>query len=139
MAACLGCACTPIAESLEKCKCGAKPLLGTDLKYKLDKLKSHDGDWYNAIMGGHEWHILSSDMDKEQPEAARIISLSLNKKNQIAMATEHMKIMRTLVKLCDPDPKTLEVPYDRVRGQLLKLFGSVIDDPGFFLHSKLCV
>ena len=49
----------------------------------MNKLKNADQYWYNAIQGGTEWEILSSDMDKEEPDAARIISLSLNKKNKL--------------------------------------------------------
>ena len=36
-------------------------------------------------------------------------------RNAIAMRTAHMEIMRTLVKLCDLDPETLMVPFDRVK------------------------
>ena len=75
-------------------------------------------------------------MEKEEPRAAHIISMALSNRNAIAMRTAHLEIMRTLVKLCDPDPQTLSMPSDKLRGPLLKLFGAVIDDPGFFLHSK---
>ena len=44
------------------------------------KLKKADQDWYNAIVIGTEWEILSSDMDKEEPHAAHVIALALNKK-----------------------------------------------------------
>ena len=119
-----GCVRSPQALKLEDCKCSAKPLLDGDMMYSMAKLKHVDSAWYNSIMGGHEWQILSSDMDKEEPRAARIISMALSNRNAIAMRTAHMEIMRTLVKLCDPDPKTLMVPFDRGREHLLKLFGS---------------
>ena len=51
----------------------------------MNKLKKADPEWYNAIVGGTEWEILSSDMDKEEPNAAQIIAIALNKKSQVAM------------------------------------------------------
>ena len=101
------------------------------MMYSMAKLKNADSAWYSSIMGGREWQILSSDMEKEEPRAAHIISMALSNRNAIAMRTAHTEIMRTLVKLCDPDPKTLMVPYDRVRDQLLQLFGSTIHEPGY--------
>ena len=55
-------------------------------------------------MGGTEWEILSSDMDKEDPDAAHTIAFALNNKNKVALATGHLEIMRTLKSLCKPDP-----------------------------------
>ena len=127
-----GCACETPAISLEKCSCKAKPLLDDDCKYSLNKLKKADPDWYNAIQGGTEWEILSSDMDTEAPDAAHIISLALNNKNKVAFATGHLEILRTLKQLCTPDPVTLACPYDRVRTALLKRFGPEINDVGFY-------
>ena len=115
-----GCVCSPQALKLEDCKCSAKPLLDGDMMYSMAKLKNVDSAWYNSIMGGHEWQILSSDMEKEEPMAGHIISMALSNRNAIAMRTAHMEIMRTLVKLCNPDPQTLEVPFDRVKQQLFK-------------------
>ena len=117
---------------LEKCCCNAKPLLDDDCKYSMNYLKKADPDWYNAISGGTEWEILSSDMDTETPDAAHIISLALNNKNKVAFATGHLEILRTLKQLCTPDPVTLACPYDRVRTALLKRFGPEINDPCFY-------
>ena len=127
-----GCACDPPARSLEYCKCKAKPILDDTCKYSRNKLKKADPEWYNAIVGGSEWAILSSAMDIEEPNAAHIIALALNKKNQVAMATGHLEMLRTLKSLCNPDPQTLEVPYDRVRAAMVKSFGSTADDAAYY-------
>ena len=84
-------------------------------------LKNADRDWYNGIVGGTEWEILSSDMDTEEPSAAHIIASALNSKNKFALVTGHLEIVRTLRSLCTPDPHTLECPYDSVRWLLLSL------------------
>ena len=91
-----GCACDPVASSLEFCKCKAKPILDDRCRYSMQKLNKADQDWYNAIVGGIEWEILSSDMDKEEPDAAHIIALALNNRNSIAVATGHLEVLRTL-------------------------------------------
>ena len=68
-----GCVCSPEALKLEDCKCSAKPLLDGDMMYSMANLKNVDPAWYNSIMFGREWQILSSDMEKEEPSAAHII------------------------------------------------------------------
>ena len=78
-----GCACDPPPKSLDGCKCKAKPILDDALNYNMNKLKREDLEWYNAIVGGTEWEILSSDMDKEEPNAAHIIAIALNKKTNL--------------------------------------------------------
>ena len=77
-----GCACEKIPSSLEGCNCKAKPILDDTLKYSMNKLKKADPEWYKAIVGGTEWEILSSDMDKEEPHAAHILAIALNKKTK---------------------------------------------------------
>ena len=61
--------------------------------------------------------LLRSQMDVEGPEAAMIISVSLNKKNEASMKTSHTDIMSTLVGLCAPSPNDVEgkVPIEPVR------------------------
>ena len=59
------------------CTCYNKPWLKSDGRYNIELLKDFDKDWYNAIMGGIVWEILSCDMDKKKPEAAHIIALAL--------------------------------------------------------------
>ena len=73
-----GCACDPPTKRLEDCKCKVKPILDDTCRYDMSKVKKADQDWYNAIVGGTEWEILSSDMDREEPNAAHIIALALN-------------------------------------------------------------
>ena len=82
-----GCACDPPPKTFEECKCKAKPILNDTFKYDMSKVKKADQDWYNAIVGGTDWEILSSDMDKEEPNAAHIIALALNNKNRVAFRT----------------------------------------------------
>ena len=99
-----GCACDHRPRSLDRCECKAKPILDDALRYSMKKLNMEDPEWYNAIVSGTEWEILSSDMDKEEPNAAQIIAIALNKKKQGAMSIGHLEILRTLKSLCNPDP-----------------------------------
>ena len=104
-----GCTCDPPARSLDSCGCKAKSILvetGETLRYCSNKLKKADPEWFSNIVGGTEWEILSSDMDKEDPNAAHTIALAFNNKNKVALATGHLEIMRTLKSLCKPDPQT---------------------------------
>ena len=81
-----GCSCEPVATTLDKCNCYAKPILeekGGRLVYSITKLRNVDQDWHTAIAGGCEWEILSSDMDIEEPNAAHIIALALNTKTRL--------------------------------------------------------
>ena len=137
-----GCACDPPATCLEQCTCNAKPILeekGGKLRYSMNKLKKADSDWYTAIVGGTEWEILSRDMDKEEPGAAHTIAVSLNRKNSVAPSTTHLEIMRTLQGLCKPEPKTMEVPWDRVKAKMIKTFGPAARDDAYFAAYQLIV
>ena len=121
-----GCACEKIPLSLDGCNCKAKPILDDTLKYSMDKLKKEDPEWYNAILCGTEWDILSSAMDKEEPTAAHIIAIALNQTNKVAMSIGQVEILRTLKSLCNPDPRNMEVPYHLVEAQMVKSFGSTV-------------
>ena len=57
----------------------------------MNKLKKADQDWYNAIVIGTEWEIISSDMDKEEPHAAHVIALALNKKTELHLELDMWK------------------------------------------------
>lgn len=130
-----GCACDPPAPSLEKCSCKAKPLLmdiGGQLVYDLDKLLQADKEWFTNLMAGCEWEVLSSKMDIEEPTAAHIIALALNSSNQIALETGHLEIMRTLMFLCNPDPHTLEVSWDKVRSAMYPSIGKSVDGSAYY-------
>ena len=71
-------------------------------------------------------------MDTEEPGAALIISIALNKKNEAAMQTGHTEVMKTLVGLCKPDPRNgLTVPFEPVRDKMIELYGSFVDHPDF--------
>ena len=134
----LGCACDT-HQTAEKCTCKAKPLLDDNGNYSLEKLRSRDSDWYTDIMGGIEWEILDCRIDIEDPDAAHIISVALNRKNSSALVTGHLEIMRTLVALCEPDPKKcFAVPFEPVKKKLFALFGSVVDLRGFVKHTSWC-
>ena len=71
---------------------------------------------------GMLWECLSSQMDVEEPEAAMIISVALNKKNDASMKTSHTEIMNTLVGLCAPSPNDVEgkVPFEPVREHMIE-------------------
>ena len=82
------------------CECGSQPILDNNRNYSLEKLRAHDDEWAQGCYSGLEWEVLSWKMDVEEPEAALIISIALNKKNEVAMKTGHLEIMSTLVRLC---------------------------------------
>ena len=106
-----GCNCEPRTVSLAYCTCHAKPILeehGGRLVYSMSKLREVDKDWHIGIVGGREWEVLSSDMDIEEPEAAGIIALALS--NRAGLVQGHLEMMMTLKSLCQPDPRTLEIP-----------------------------
>ena len=105
----------------------------------MNKLKKADPDWYTAIVSGTEWEILSRDTDKEEPRAAHTIALALNRKNSAALCTTHMEMLRTLKGLCKPDPRTMEVPWDRVKAQMIKTFGPAARDDAKFAAYQLIV
>ena len=124
-----GCSCDPVATTLDNCNCCAKPILeenGSRLVYSITKLRTVDPEWYNAIVGGCEWEILSSDMDTEEPEAALTIALALNTKNKIAQAAGHLEMMRTMKGLIKPDPHTLDMPWATVKASMVKAFGNAV-------------
>ncbi|CAK0895420.1 unnamed protein product, partial [Prorocentrum cordatum] len=119
-----------------KCDCKFSILLDEKGNYNLEKVRAHDGKWGSQCEGGLEWEILSWGMDEEEPEAALVISIALNKKNETAMKTGHLEILSTLVGLCKPDPHGC-VPFEPVRGKLIDLYGAEIDHPDFLRLFKL--
>ena len=135
-----GCNCAPRAFSLADCTCHAKPILeedGARLVYSMSKLREVDKDWRSAILGGRKWEVLSSDMDIEEPEAAGIIALALS--NKAALATGHLEMMMTLKSLCRPDPRTLEIPWGKVKAAMLKTCGPFALDDACHNAFKLMV
>ena len=98
--------------------------------YSLGKLRVHDEQWAQDCFRGLEWEILSWRMDVEEPEAALIISIALNKKNEVAMKTGHLEIWSTLVALCKPSADG-SVPFEPVRDKLIDLYGAAVDHPDF--------
>ena len=69
-----------------------------------ERLRAHDEGWAQDCFSGLDWEVLSHKMDEEQPDAALIISIALNKRNEVAMKTGHLEIMSTLQSLCTRDP-----------------------------------
>ena len=112
------------------CECGSQPILDHNGNYSLEKLRVHDDEWAQACFRGLEWEVLSWKMDMEEPGAAQIISIALNKKNEVAMKTGHLEIMSTLVGLCVPSPNG-SVPFEPVRDKLIDLYGAAADHPDF--------
>ena len=121
-----------------KCDCKYSPLLDDQGNYTLERVRAHDGDWGRQCEGGLEWEVLSWKLDAEEPEAALVISIALNKKNEAAMKTGHLEIMSTLVGLCKPDPRGC-VPFEPVRDKLIDLYGTEIDHPDFLHLFKVVV
>ena len=67
-----------------ECKCLNKLILDKNGFYSMDLLKAHDTDWHELITVGLKWEMLSHKMDIEDPEAALVISVALNKKTKQA-------------------------------------------------------
>ena len=134
-----GCECvSTVVEgtNIEKkeCRCANKPILKENGRYSMELVRKYDGDWGSLCERGIVWEMLSHRMDVEEPEAALLISIALNKKNESAMKTSHTEIMNTLVGLCKPSPDDLEgkVPFDPVREKMVELYGANVDHPDFF-------
>ena len=128
-----GCEC----DDPTKCGgCGSSSILEKTGNYSVDKLETYDSTWAKECYSGLEWEVLSWKMDVEEPEAALVISIALNKKNEAAMKTGHLEIMSTLVRLCTPDARG-DVPFEPVRDKLVELYGSAVDHPDFLDAFKM--
>lgn len=104
----------------------------------MEKLRVHDDEWAQACFRGLEWEVLSWKMDIEEPGAAQVISIALNKKNEVSMKTGHLEIMSTLVSLCQPKPDH-SVPFEPVRDKLIDLYGAAVDHPDFLHAFRLVI
>ena len=95
----------------------------------MEKLKTHDLYWWEAVQNGLEYEILSYKMDIEDPEAAGIITVALTKGNETAMQTGHLEIMKAMQSLCTPDPKTgtVDVPWPPVLDKLKLKYGAKVE------------
>ena len=101
------------------------------------KLKEEDQDWYNAIVGGTEWEILSSDMDEEEPKAAHIIALALDNKNKRAFSIGQVEILKALKSLCNPNPGTFRAQYDSIQAWMANGLGHDADDDRYYYAFRL--
>ena len=142
-----GCECPDPSESSKQksavaekqpCTCKNKPILDDLGNYSMDKLKAHDPEWAQSCHAGVEWEVLSWKMDVEEPEAALLISIALNKTNEASMKTSHTEIMATLVALCKPDPRGI-VQFDPVRDKLVELYGGAAEHPDYTHAFKLVI
>ena len=129
-----GCEC----HEQKACDCGSQAILDENGNYSLGKLRVHDEQWAQDCFRGLEWEILSWKMDVEEPEAAQIISVALNKKNEVAMKTGHLEIWSTLVALCKPSADG-SVPFEPVRDKLIDLYGAAVDHPDFVHAFRLVI
>ena len=106
-------------------------------KYSLSQLVKYDTAWFELCSHGIKWEILSWVMDVEEPEAALVISIALNKKNEAAMKTNGLEIWNTLVGLCKPHPTTGAIPYEPIRDKLIDLYGSAAGTPNLLSMFRL--
>ena len=121
----------------EECTCKACPILDADGNYSLALLQAHDRPWHDLCLTGMAWEVLSWKIDVEEPEAALVISIALNKKNEAAMKTGGLEVWNTLVGLCKPDPSTGVYPYEPIRDKMIELYGSAADSPHFLSMFRL--
>ena len=119
------------AKKRKICSCKNKPIVDEDGNYCMQMLQNHDPDWHRDCLTGVEFEELAYTMDEEEPTAAEMICISLNKKNETAMKTGHLEIMSTLAAHCTPDPRSGAVPYQPVLDQLITRYGSQVDHPDF--------
>ena len=122
-----GCEC-PMQET---CKCNLRVICDDQGMFNLALVKAKHEEWGDLCEKGITWEMLSPDMDVEEPEAALVISIALNKKNEASMKTAHTEIMTTLVSLCKPSPGSREVPFEPVRERMVELYGAAVDHPDF--------
>ena len=122
-----GCECPMQAP----CNCNLRVICDEQGMFNLALVKAKDEEWGELCEKGITWEMLSADMDVEEPEAALIISIALNKKNEASMKTAHTEIMKTLVSLCKPSPGSCEVPFEPIRGRMVELYGPAVDHPDF--------
>ena len=120
-----GCEC---AAGSQKCECKASKILDPLGCYSVLKVAAHDEAWCRDCHSGLQWELLSWKMDEEDPGAALVISIALNKKNEAAMKTGHTEIWNTLVSLCKPSPGGY-VKFEPVRDKLIELYGAAADHP----------
>ena len=111
-----------------KCTCKARPILDENGNYSMDLLHGHDRDWWTDVQTGLDWEELHWKIDEEEPDAALVISVSLNKKNEAAMETGHLEIFTAMKNLLDPDPANGVVKYEPVRDQLIEWYGSSVNN-----------
>ena len=130
-----GCECD---DNNTQCECGSQPIWDNDGNYNLEKLRAHDDAWAHGCYRGLEWEVLSWKMDEEEPDASQIISIALNKKNEVAMETGHLEIMSTLVNLCTPSPSG-SMPFEPVRDKLIDLYGAAVDHPDIVNAFRLVI
>ena len=109
------------------CVCRSNVMFDEDGNYNIERVRAHDEAWAQDCFSGLEWEVLSHKMDIEEPDAALIISIALNKRNEVAMKTGHLEIMSTLQGLCTPDPHG-KVPFDPVRDKMVDLYGADVVD-----------
>ena len=70
-----GCEC-PMQET---CKCNLRVICDDQGMFNLALVKAKDEEWGDLCEKGITWEMLSPDMDVEEPEAALVISIALNK------------------------------------------------------------
>lgn len=128
-----GCTCADTRGDGDKCNCKASPFLQKDGTYDIDLLRSYDPEWADHVNKGNAIEILVPEMDVEEPEAALVISIALNKRNEAAMETSHTEIMNTLVGLCKPEPSAVDgvVQFEPIRNHMVDLYGVAVDHPDF--------
>ena len=116
-----------------KCKCNNEIICDEKGYYDLLRVQKHDASWELLVQRGLKWQVLSAKMDVEEPKAASIINIALNKKNEAVMVTSHQELMSAMCSLAKPDPLSGRVPScDLIRDELVMRYGAAIDDPYLF-------
>ena len=91
-----GCDCGAFSrgDGATKCTCLCKAILNDKGCYCLVLVRARDVTWAEHAEKGIGYELLVAEMDFEEPGAALVISIALNKKNEAAMETAHTGVMK---------------------------------------------
>lgn len=108
-------------------------ICGPDGRVDSMVMEQHDPAWANFVTAGITWEVLSHKMDIEEPGAANDIQVSLNRKNQQAMASSMGEMISTMVGLINSKPHgTLaSISYQLVRQKMQETYGENVEHPCF--------
>ena len=117
-----------------------KPVVGHGGVIELPLLKVHDSSFERYAREGCLFEVLAAQIDKEEPEAAAIISAAANVKNALALIPHEMEAIRLTSRYCSKSAQVAgDVAFTTLRDQVAQSMASVAYDPDFFHIFKFVV